>query len=55
MTMDFGGFKIAGKSSIQLESSSGNCPLLIETDLGSETTTTLEETIHSLKAKLQTK
>jgi len=49
-------FKIAGsKNDIQVESSSGNCPFLIETHLISEETTSLEETIRSIKSRLQTK
>jgi hypothetical protein len=48
-------FCVPGRKNIQVESSTGNCPFLIETDLSSETIETLEETIHSLKVKLQTK
>jgi hypothetical protein len=41
------------RKDVQVESSTGNCPFLIETDLSSVTTATLEETIRTLILRLQ--
>ena len=47
-------FKIAGsKSNVQVESSSGNCPFLIETDSASDTTHAVAETVHLIELKLK--
>ena len=48
-------FRVPNRSEVQVESSTGNCPFLIETDLSSATTATLEETIRTLILRLQTK